>query len=89
LYVAAGLDKLFPLVAAFPFALILWTLILRPSFSMVLLIYAFLNIFGIATGAGEKDIWVCVLVFSFVINTFVIFGIIRLVSYIWKKCFTL
>jgi len=72
------------------FALILGTLIIWPSFWITLPIYRFLNLFGIATdffGGGNDSFWVCVLVFSFVINAFVIFWVIRIASYIWKKCF--
>jgi len=85
LFAAAGLDKLFPAMTTSSLVLALMNLIMGPSFSIVFWIYvhAFPNV------TGENDsFWVCILVFSFVINTFVIFWITRLVLYIWKKCFT-
>lgn len=63
-------------------------IILCPGWMITWLIWEFLSAADFRVSINDDSFWVCILVFSFVINAFVIFWITRIASYICKKRFT-
>lgn len=80
------LRKFFHTAIADYATLILTLIILKPGGSIAFLIYALF--LAADFDIGDKGIWFCILVFSFAINTLVIFGILWLVQYIREKLAT-